>query len=490
MDHQTSASEEERIMVVQKENVTSTYKTEEEEGSDVESGEDHVVDRHRRQEQESSSPKIHRVSFRESTSFHKDESPDTLETLEETSADDDTSSSRISSTTEKDTPSSSRSRSTKKIGGKYSQDEFIFVLCAGILLSFNSGYVNGSCLSGFLMIDESMVKQSVAGFTGVYTASALALADGNTDSFGFQVSMILSFITGSCISGFLTPKPTPYRLEPSYGPTFFIGAIFLTTASLLVMACDDDHRDCKDERCFFYFAAAANGIQNGISSMYSANLIRSTHLTGTSTDIGLYVGQLLRGETKHVWKLLVLICLAASFWLGGLISFWATKYFHQFSLLFNAGLYILIGIGFVCFLVHEHHISITAAMTGRWMWQQVLDKLEPTLRSSANSNNLQGPQQGTNLSRQELFKAEHFGTLFDSLDGVDENDELNVNDLFTALNNSGIKLSKQDVKVLMKHADSDGNGKLSRAEWIDVARSATRSSTFALTPEAMNNEDY
>ena len=30
--------------------------------------------------------------------------------------------------------------------------------------------------------------------------------------------------------------------------------------------------------------AMANGIQNGVSSAYSANLIRSTHLTGTSTD--------------------------------------------------------------------------------------------------------------------------------------------------------------------------------------------------------------
>jgi len=36
-----------------------------------------------------------------------------------------------------------------------------------------------------------------------------------------------------------------------------------------------------DHRTLYYFAAAANGIQNGMTSTYSANLIRTTHLTGT-----------------------------------------------------------------------------------------------------------------------------------------------------------------------------------------------------------------
>ena len=52
-------------------------------------------------------------------------------------------------------------------------------------------------------------------------------------------------------------------------------------------------------RALFYFAAVANGIQNGVTSTYSANLIRTSHLTGTSTDIGLIFGQMLRGNWKN-----------------------------------------------------------------------------------------------------------------------------------------------------------------------------------------------
>ena len=107
-------------------------------------------------------------------------------------------------------------------GSLYTKREYGFVLFAGVIMSFNSGYVNGSCLSGF--VAPSGRRQAASSFTIVISQSALALADGNLDRFGFMTGMVLSFTFGACLSGLLTPDPTPYRIEPTYGPTFLLGA--------------------------------------------------------------------------------------------------------------------------------------------------------------------------------------------------------------------------------------------------------------------------
>ena len=349
------------------------------------------------------------------------------------------------------------------IGGKYTQHEYQFVVYSGICLSFNAGYSNGACLSGLLT--DLGIQQSVAGFTGSYTNSALFLGDGYIQDFGFQICMILSFILGSCVSGILTPNPTPHRIEPTYGPSFFLGGILMIIASVLAATPGDDH-------FFFYLVAATNGIQNGISSMYSANLIRSTHLTGTSTDIGLFIGQLISGNKQNLWKLRVLLCLTTAFWIGGLISFYATTHFTHFSLLFSAGLFLLIGAQLIYFLVHELHISVLAAITGTWLWQKVFDQIEDHLFDSL--------RQGQDITSSEYFlKSSHFANYFDNhfnkqacsiidKDGVDEED------LAKGLKEAGIPMSKREIRVLIRRADKNKTGKMTKEDFIKIAKSSMR----------------
>lgn len=114
----------------------------------------------------------------------------------------------------------------------YTYREHVFVVALGAALAFNSGFSNGVTLSGLLTPDDvKWNAQSTSGYTGIYTASALAVADTARDSLGqtriqfvgFQICMILSFILGSCISALLNPRPSPWRLAPMYAPTFFIG---------------------------------------------------------------------------------------------------------------------------------------------------------------------------------------------------------------------------------------------------------------------------
>lgn len=334
---------------------------------------------------------------------------------------------------------------TMLFGDKSSNRECTYVVIAGALIAFNSGFVNGSCVSGLL---TNGTKQSVAGFTSSYSKAALALADGDWDTLGFQASLILSYMTGAFISGLITPNATPYQLEPTYGPTFLIGAVFLLTASVFAAL-------EFEARYIFFFVAAANGIQNGIASIYSANLIRCS-LTGSTTDIALVLAQVLRGNRDKLHKGLVLLMIVVCFCIGGFISFYATSQFLGYTLFFNAALFWLIGASLVTFLVREHDVSVEAAILGTWKkWKGAMKKLHGSILDNVSSHGIIH----TNLLLQ----------MFDDIDD-EGNGEIDVDELLNELLKAGVKIDAKGVKVLIKTAYANGNGLIDRQEWETIVK--------------------
>jgi hypothetical protein len=95
---------------------------------------------------------------------------------------------------------------------------YTLVMAGGMGFSFNAGYINGACLSGFAHDDGH--RQSVAGFTGVYTYAALTSADGNWANAKVQFCMILSFLAGATVIGAIAPRRKAWELVPEYGPAF------------------------------------------------------------------------------------------------------------------------------------------------------------------------------------------------------------------------------------------------------------------------------
>ncbi|KAL7541295.1 hypothetical protein ACHAXR_012038 [Thalassiosira sp. AJA248-18] len=336
--------------------------------------------------------------------------------------------------------------------GVTSVTEAYFVFALGLLLSLNSGYINGLCMSGLLR-EGGSDKQGVSAFTGTYTKSGLALANGEVVLFGFEFTLILSFIGGAMVAGLLNPKAIPHKLVPSYGPTFLLGSLCMIAASLAAVL----H---KDGRTLYYFAAMANGIQNGMTSMYSANLIRTSHLTGTSTDIGLIIGQMLRGNWKNFWKFKVLVGLASSFWFGGLISFYSASAFLSNSLWFSAALFLAIGLTHVSFVVLTQKVSFVTACFGTWKWDQVLEQMA----TSMNDGN--GPSALANLSPSQV------DNVFDEIDS-DGSGEIDADELKEALEKMGIKLTKKNVETMIAVIDENGDGVVDRHEFHTLVRMAT-----------------
>ncbi|KAG7355427.1 DUF1275 domain containing protein [Nitzschia inconspicua] len=347
------------------------------------------------------------------------------------------------------------------MNAKYSYREHNFIVFLGTVLSFSSGFSNGISLSGLLLTDYTDIidRQSTSGMTGVYTLSALALANSNYDDtgnlnqsrfVGFQISIILSYMMGSCISAVLNPRPAPWRLAPMYVHAFLIGAIFMCIAAALAAG---ERYFLFQVPYFFHFVAAANGVQNAVSSMYSANLIRTTHLTGTTTDIGLLIGQLLRGNTTNTWKLPILLSLAISFWFGGLISFFAVQQWKEFTLLVNAGIFLVMFFSMLVFMVNNLHIPLHRALRGAWHWQRTMRKLE--FRSS------RGGQPQTDETLHAIF-----ARLDRDCDGF-----IALDDLYEGLHEMGMTdISRADVESMFLVGSSNLQGQMTEQEFRDLIK--------------------
>jgi uncharacterized membrane protein YoaK (UPF0700 family) len=81
-----------------------------------------------------------------------------------------------------------------------------------------------------------------------------------------------------------------------------------------------------------YWAALACGIQNAMASSYCGLVLRTTHVTGIVTDIGILIGHWLRHRREEPWRLLFLSCLLGGFALGGVGGAAAARWLGQHAL--------------------------------------------------------------------------------------------------------------------------------------------------------------
>ncbi len=107
--------------------------------------------------------------------------------------------------------------------------------------------------------------------------------------------------------------------------------------------------------------AAAMGLQNSMITSWSGAVLRTTHMTGTATDLGSALGRILsrwirKGfnccrYTDQDWdehtvdrqKFVLMCCLLVSFICGGFVGSWAYPQLDLHALLLPAALTALLG---------------------------------------------------------------------------------------------------------------------------------------------------
>jgi uncharacterized membrane protein YoaK (UPF0700 family) len=148
--------------------------------------------------------------------------------------------------------------------------------------------------------------------------------------------VIVSFVVGAAVSGLIV-QDSALRLGRRYGAA-------LTLVSLLLLAAVP-----MFERGWIagaWAAAMACGLQNAMATTYSGAVVRTTHLSGMFTDLGIGIGHALRGMPLPRRRLTLSGLIIAGFFLGSTTGALLFRALHYRALLVPAALTGTVGVGY------------------------------------------------------------------------------------------------------------------------------------------------
>ena len=174
-------------------------------------------------------------------------------------------------------------------------------------LSFIAGMVNVVGLLGFS-------HQAVTHLTGTASLLAASVAAFDAGAAGHFALVIGSFVAGTVMSGYIIQDST-LKLGRRYGVALLMESLLLGMAVPLLQ---------REYQLGIYCASCACGLQNAMASTYSGALIRTTHLSGMFTDLGIFLGHALRGLRVDWLRLRLCLLIISGFLCGGVASaaFW------------------------------------------------------------------------------------------------------------------------------------------------------------------------
>jgi len=181
-------------------------------------------------------------------------------------------------------------------------------------LALIAGYINAIALLGF-------EHQAVSHLSGTATLFGIGFIDSNYDNLLHLFIILISFFLGSSFSGFLL-HGSAIKLGRHYDTALTIEAGLLILAVYLLS---------KGSLYGHYLTSVACGLQNAFATTFSGAVVRTTHLTGIFTDLGIMVGRSLRGNELDKRKALLFLLIIIGFIVGASLAAYA---FH--SLLFSS----------------------------------------------------------------------------------------------------------------------------------------------------------
>ena len=181
----------------------------------------------------------------------------------------------------------------------------------GFGLAFVAGAINAG---GFLA-----VQQYTSHMTGIVSAMADNLALGAYELVGVGAGGLLSFLTGAVCSTVMVNAARQRQLNSEYAFPLLLEALLLLAFGVLGARLAEVRGLWVPVTvmllCFIM------GLQNAVITKLSGAVIRTTHITGVVTDIGIELGRLLVGSAQfNKTHLDTLIRLALSFFVGGVVG--------------------------------------------------------------------------------------------------------------------------------------------------------------------------
>lgn len=210
-----------------------------------------------------------------------------------------------------------------------------WAFAVGSLLAALAGMVNVIGLLGF-------AHEAVTHLTGTTVLLGAALSGADWALARVLLLVALAFALGALLAGLLTAA-APLQLDRRHAFALLLEAGLLAAGAWVF---------ARLPLAGITAAALACGLQNGVSTTFSGGVLRTTHLTGSYTDLGVGLGRALRGTPPPPRLLALHAAIIAGFLAGaaggGLLYQWLDTGALWLPALFAAGL--ALGL-----FLHLHH---------------------------------------------------------------------------------------------------------------------------------------
>lgn len=191
-----------------------------------------------------------------------------------------------------------------------------WVEIGGFCLALIAGSVNAIALLGFN-------HQGVSHLSGSSSQLGVELAQGEMVGALHLLLILLSFVLGAAVSGCVIGNQS-LKLGRRYSAALLAESLALLLAMLMLE---------QGSHFGHYLASAACGLQNAMTSTYSGAVVRTTHVTGLFTDLGIMLGLKLRGQPADRRRILLYLILIAGFIGGGVFGAFGYSHWHYRALL-------------------------------------------------------------------------------------------------------------------------------------------------------------
>ncbi|KAF1050293.1 YoaK family protein [Xylophilus sp.] len=191
----------------------------------------------------------------------------------------------------------------------------------GLLLVFNAGAVNAG---GFLA-----VHLYTSHMTGFVSTVADNLVLGNMALVLGAVGALLAFTTGAATTAILVNWARQHRLRSGYALPLLLEAALLLLFGLMGAITLTWHTPFSVPLTVLLLSFLM-GLQNAVVTKMSSAQIRTTHMTGTVTDLGIELGKMLywnragsppeRQVRANQARLRLFGSLLAMFTIGGIVG--------------------------------------------------------------------------------------------------------------------------------------------------------------------------
>jgi len=184
----------------------------------------------------------------------------------------------------------------------------------GSLSAFSAGMVNIGSLLLFLSFSSNI--------TGHYAILAAEIVKGNYYQIAIVFSWIFLFFFGSFISNFIVIHLNSYNSYLAHSIPLLLEIICLMTVGIYGEYFYSE--TLVETEILLVILLFAMGLQNGLTASISNFSVKTTHLTGTTTDLGILFSMFTKKEYRNnkamVGKAKLLVAIMVSYLFGAILA--------------------------------------------------------------------------------------------------------------------------------------------------------------------------